>query len=231
MDDRKQIFFVEGADDKGVVKALLRAFGKNDRWFEEVCRMVGGKGNFSEMLDGLALSLKNTKAYDVIAIISDADDDAQRAWSGILKTFRNTLGTTAQSYDFPEALPRDGFLASPKQDGLPKLGAWIMPDNSSSGRMLEDFFLRLISEEDLLLSEAERVLSELESKNLKKYKAIHRSKAKVHTWLAWQDPPGKPMGLGMDIFKDQMNLSAPEVLAFLGWIEKLLPKIGSKAEP
>lgn len=40
MDDRKQIFFVEGADDRGVVKALLRASGKNDQWFERACRIV-----------------------------------------------------------------------------------------------------------------------------------------------------------------------------------------------
>lgn len=224
MDDRKQIFFVEGADDRGVVKALLRASGKNDQWFERACRIAGGNGNFSEMLEGLALSLKNTKAYDVIAIISDADEDAQSTWSNILKTFRNALGPTAQSYDFPETLPRDGFLANPKRDGLPTLGAWIMPNNRS-GRMLEDFFLRLISENDLLLQEAERVLLDLESKGLKRYKKIHRSKAKVHTWLAWQDPPGKPMGLGMDIFKDRMVLKAPEAVEFLEWIETLLPEI------
>ena len=219
MNCRKRIFFVEGADDKGVVKALLRACKKEVFPFEEACCPANGKGNFSDALGTLALSLKNPAAYDVVAIISDADDNAQRAWSDILKTFRNAFGTTAKRYDFPEKLPRDGFFATPKQSGLPTLGAWIMPDNSS-GRMLEDFYLHLIPENDSLLQEAERVLSELESKNLQKYKAIHRSKAKVHTWLAWQENPGVPMGLGLDILKNQMNLDVPDAQAFLGWLKK-----------
>jgi hypothetical protein len=30
-----------------------------------------------------------------------------------------------------------------------------------------------------------------------KYKAVHLQKAHMHTWLAWQDPPGERMGIAL----------------------------------
>ena len=57
--------------------------------------------------------------------------------------------------------------------------------------MLEDFALNMIPAEDLLIRKVEVVLSELEAEGIQRYKQVHRSKAKIHTFLAWQDEPGK----------------------------------------
>ena len=44
-------------------------------------------------------------------------------------------------------------------------------------------------------------------------------KAIVHTWLAWQEDPGLPMGLS--VTNDCFDLNAPEVDAFVSWLKRL----------
>ena len=38
------------------------------------------------------------------------------------------------------------------------------------------------------------ILNEIETEQLNFYSLTHRQKAFVHTWLAWQENPGMPMG-------------------------------------
>ena len=52
-----------------------------------------------------------------------------------------------------------------------------------------------------------------------RYKQVHRSKAKIHTFLAWQDEPGKP--IGQAITARILNPDAEEAKAFIGWLNKL----------
>lgn len=93
-----------------------------------------------------------------------------------------------------------------------------MPNNRFEG-MLEDFALNMIPAEDLLIRKVEVVLSELEAEGIQRYKQVHRSKAKIHTFLAWQDEPGKP--IGQAITTRILNPDAEEAKAFIGWLNKL----------
>ena len=93
-----------------------------------------------------------------------------------------------------------------------------MPNNNLEG-MLEDFVLQLVSSENVLMQKAESTLSELEAEEIQQYKRVHRSKAKVHTFLAWQDEPGKP--IGQAITARILNPDAEEAKAFIGWLNKL----------
>jgi hypothetical protein len=60
-----------------------------------------------------------------------------------------------------------------------------MPNNQLPG-MLEDFVAYLIPPRDRLHPKAEAILRELEQAGLNRYSSIHRPKALIHTWLAWQ---------------------------------------------
>jgi hypothetical protein len=44
-------------------------------------------------------------------------------------------------------------------------------------------------------------------------------KAHVHTWLAWQSEPGKP--IGQAITKKYLDANAPHARLFLEWIRRL----------
>lgn len=85
--------------------------------------------------------------------------------------------------------------------------------------MLEDFALSMIPAEDPLIQKAEAVLSELEAEKVQRYKPVHRSKAKIHTFLAWQDEPGKPMGQA--ITAHILNPEAEQAKTFIGWLNRL----------
>lgn len=41
----------------------------------------------------------------------------------------------------------------------------------------------------------------------------------IHTWLAWQDDPGTP--LGQAITKRYLDAEGPHVAAFLSWLTRL----------
>lgn len=68
-----------------------------------------------------------------------------------------------------------------------------MPDNAQGG-MLEDFLLRLIPRTDVLLAHAQQTVATLPEQ---RFAAAHRAKAEIHTWLAWQEHPGTPLGLAL----------------------------------
>ncbi len=87
-----------------------------------------------------------------------------------------------------------------------------MPNNNDSG-MLEDFIKFLIPDKDALLPIAESTLNSIESQFLNNYKSIHRTKALVHTWLAWQEDSGTPMGLS--ITKKYLDTSVKECSVFV----------------
>jgi hypothetical protein len=98
------------------------------------------------------------------------------------------------------------------------VGIWLMPDNRTSG-MIEDFARILIPEGDLLRSYAEGILSDMGSAGIANFKDVHRSKALIHTWLAWQETPGVPMGQA--ITKSYLDHNHELCLSFVKWLNAL----------
>ena len=93
-----------------------------------------------------------------------------------------------------------------------------MPNNQLPG-MLESFVTYLIPDGDSLLPKAESILSEIERENLNRYTPIHHPKAFIHTWLAWQDIPGRPMG--QSITAQVLLHDTSVALSFINWLNRL----------
>jgi hypothetical protein len=53
----------------------------------------------------------------------------------------------------------------------------------------------------------------------RRFAAVHSVKALIHTWLAWQDDPGTP--LGQAITKRYFDADAPHVDQLLAWLTRL----------
>ncbi|MCB8952025.1 MAG: hypothetical protein H6650_08430 [Ardenticatenales bacterium] len=77
----------------------------------------------------------------------------------------------------------------------------------------------LVPQMDPLAPFANNVLDELEARELNLY-AKQRSKAFIHTWLAWQKTPGLPMGRA--ITAKALSDDSPLVLDFVAWLNHLL---------
>jgi hypothetical protein len=85
--------------------------------------------------------------------------------------------------------------------------------------MLEDFVAHLIAPDDALRPKAEGILQEIERDCLNCYTLVHRPKALIHTWLAWQETPGMPMGQA--ITAQVLKHDCAIALSFVEWLQRL----------
>lgn len=139
----------------------------------------------------------------------DADDKPGERWTKL----SNVL--TKSGFVIPDDLPEEGLIVS---NGKQKAGIWIMPNNKLNG-MLEDFISFLIPPDDQLYPIAQSTLGEIEAKGLSNYKPFHKAKATIHTWLAWQEDPGTP--LGMSITKKYLTTDEVTCKKFTDWLKEL----------
>lgn len=89
-----------------------------------------------------------------------------------------------------------------------------MPDNSLPGT-LEHFAGMLIPANDVLWPVAQDTVKHVESLD-QRFRVVDEMKAMIHTWLAWQKEPGRPIGLSITKrFLDPDNVSAQPLLDWL----------------
>ncbi len=82
--------------------------------------------------------------------------------------------------------------------------------------------LKLIPEADTLLPVAYRVIEKLDEDRTQHYgifKRVHKSKARLHTWLAWHDTPGESMSVAIQ--KHFFATNKDLCLQFCQWIDAL----------
>jgi hypothetical protein len=125
--DEKKILFVEGDDEYRFFEALLKYLGINRK--EIGIYSVEGKDKFKEELPSLVNS-PGFKKVGILAIIRDADDNAEGAFQSIKNIIEKMkLKTPMKINQFA--------------DGKPEIGIFIMPGNSDKG-MLEDLCLKTV---------------------------------------------------------------------------------------
>ena len=186
----KYELFVEGTDDQHVIWNLCTA------WQMPETFRVSEKGGYDRVRAALplALSTKRGPAHRV-GMILDADrpipTDPNRGLLGRWQSLRDQL--TGLGYQVPEHPNPDGLICPHEAGERPTVGLWLWPDNQRDG-ILEDFLLDLIDPEDDLSRKAEQVLTELDAEKLARFAPQDYPKAHLHTWLAWQEKPGRPYG-------------------------------------
>lgn len=203
----KEIFnkflLVEGNDDFHIISHICEKYNIKQNF-----RIIDCEG-IETLLKSISTRLKMSD-IQTIGIVVDADTDIQDRREQIKGIFQN------KNYLIQNMSNENGIII--EQFDMPKIGIWIMPDNMSNG-MIEDFIKILIPQNDNLLPIAENILNEIENKQINQYKLIHKSKALIHTWLAWQEEPGTPMGLA--ITKSYLTTNKELCLKFVKWLELL----------
>jgi hypothetical protein len=153
----------------------------------------------------------NASNTEILAIVVDADENIEQRWREIKRKFEGV------GYQLPEKPSPSGTIIE-KQGIFPKIGIWLMPDNLKTG-ILEDFIREIIPQNDLLAPIANQTLDELEAKGLRLFRPIDRPKAFIHTWLAWQDEPGKPFGWA--VTKRYFDLDATLAQSLVFWLKQV----------
>lgn len=193
---------VEGADDKHVVGQLLLRRGI------ELALEPNAAGGVEEVLKILPVYLKGSSAaYDSFAVVVDADVDVAARWHSL----RHRLIESGYT-DVPAAPAGDGLIIT--SEGKAPVGVWIMPDNILPGS-IEHFVQRLIPDGDALWPIAQRTVADLPEK-----RCSSAAKAEIHTWLAWQEQPGTPMGAAIN--QKYLGVGSPIADRFVAWIQRLL---------
>lgn len=212
----RMILLVEGADDSAVVFHLLTRYGLPiaDRGRLAPGQMVieDGRG-VDHILQSLPTRLKalsNEQPSPRIGLVLDADHDLPSRWAAI----RNRLVDAGYGV-VPDVPAAEGTVL--QQEDLPTLGIWLMPNNQLPGE-LEDFVHLLVPAADTLWPRAEQVVQAIPLAE-RPFPAHDLTKAMLHTWLAWQHEPGRPMGLA--ITKRFLDPDAPSAQRFVAWIRRL----------
>jgi len=205
--DYPQKLLVEGKTDQHVVLALCEHYHVAENFNVDDSKGIGN------LLERLSMMLTNPTNLKTIGIVIDADNDIKARLDQI-KSILEPYG-----YDVPDELQRSGLICFSSDSDYPKLGLWLMPDNIHLG-MVEDFALSMASADDALLMEAEDELQRIEESGNNRYSLIHHSKAKIHTYLAWQEEPGCP--IGMSITKHVLDPNHPIAQGFVqNWLVPL----------
>lgn len=93
-----------------------------------------------------------------------------------------------------------------------------MPNNSAAG-MLETFCANLIPEEQQKSWQQADAAMKLARGVGAPWRDCHSSKAQIHTWLAWQDPPGERIGIALT--KKTLDPQSSGSQKFVEWFKKL----------
>jgi hypothetical protein len=200
----KRVLLVEGNDDFHVLASLFKHHGVPDAF------RLNETGGIDRLLETLPVQLKAT-AVERVGIVVDADLNIANRWRAI----RQILLTAGFS-EIPDAPNERGTIIM--ELSKPKVGIWIMPNNRLPG-LVEDFAAFLIPQDDHLSELAHQAIDAIPI-NRRRFSEAHRSKAHMHTWLAWQADPGTPMGLA--ITKKYLDANAPTAASFIDWIDRLL---------
>jgi hypothetical protein len=202
---------VEGKDDLGTVIGLMR---HHIAWPPEeigwpVCIDVANGAD--EILSSRFISTKlKTSGLKILGIMLDADDN----FSGRVTRLHSLCSQALPA--MPTSFPATGLIVD-NADGM-RVGIWIMPDNRSHG-MLETLLKYFVPSTAVPLwtHAEESVMRAMELQC--PCRPAHLDKARIHTWLAWQDPPGER--LGSAITKKILDPNASTAMPFVAWFREL----------
>ncbi len=202
----RKILLVEGKDDENVLKHICgtRDVGHLDE--------VKNLGNVDELLASIPTELKGSD-LESVGVIVDADINMNDRWQSI----RNRVIGVGY-HGVPTQPAQDGTILEPPEGTLlPKVGIWIMPDNRTDG-ILEDFLRFLVRPPNDLYDHVEASVAAIPQEH-RLFKDLDEIKAIIHTWLAWQEDPGKPYGTA--ITAGFLDPNVAEVDTLVSWLKRL----------
>jgi len=202
----KRILLVEGVDDEHVIKHLCGNRGGPQL---DVNRYDG----VDRLLDGFPVRLKASEGGEIVGMVIDADTNVAARWASL----RNRLLKLGYDTVPNDPAPDGTVLEPPSGTLLPRVGIWMMPDNRNKG-ILEDFLRFLIPEGSRLFEHVKSSVANIPEGEVR-FGELDEPKALLHTWLAWQKEPGKPLGIA--ITARCLDPDVPEVDVFVSWLNRL----------
>lgn len=180
------LLLVEGVEDKRIIPYFMEKFipWPDDRRLRPVeIKSAGGiEGLFEPGFISAAIKQSGLKS---VGMIVDADENPDTRWNQVRNALINWFP------EIPQTLPDRGLVCE-NIDGL-RLGIWIMPDNQLAG-MMETFLAYCVPDDSKPLWKFVTQHCDVAKKTQgAAFKEAHRDKARIHAYLALQNPPGRQL--------------------------------------
>lgn len=176
-----RVLLAEGKNDCHLISSLCNYHNVPQSFGLHEC------GSDALVIKKLAALIASSEPMEVIGVVLDADNPGiQGKWQAL----RNKL--EPEGYTVPDQPNANGTILHCQDK--PVIGIWLMPDNNLDG-MLEDFCKQLA--QPGALEFAETCVTQARAGGFSSFTNTHYAKAAIHTYLAWQDEPGMPMGMAL----------------------------------
>jgi hypothetical protein len=221
--DKKRILLVEGKEDEQVIYHLLNRHGLGEitKPGRQQKVSVESEEGVDNLLIAISQRLGRNKELECLGIIIDADTNLDERWQAIRNQFSHFSNVTIPDKPNPAGTI---FEIERLNNSVVTVGVWLMPNNQLPG-MLEDFIKFLIPDTDQLWNRAKTCVQQIPDESLPfevKQPAgmtSWQTKAEIHTWLAWQDEPGQPLGLA--ITKKFLDAKSSYAQTLITWFQQL----------
>lgn len=216
----RHLLLVEGRNDQYVLRGLLRhhrvpcAIPDREPYQENA--VVIDMADGIERLLARLLVILDDGDLERLGIVVDADTDMSARWQALRDVLRQFGG-----HHVPQVPDPDGTIVTLQQPYRElAVGIWVMPNNQIPG-VLEDFCSFLIPDaESSLWQRAKDCVASIPQEQ-RHFPEASTPKAQIHTWLAWQEEPGQPLGIA--VTARYLNAEAPYAQRLVNWIRRLFP--------
>ena len=194
-----KLLLVEGPDDKHVVEHLCRKLAP-DLAFH--CKDTGG---VDPLLRAILPAMRPLERL-ALGIVADANDDLANRWQAIGSRLHET------KVQLPGQPTHGGTIIN----GEPRVGIWLMPNNSTPGE-LENFVSELIPKADPIWPLADQYIDGIPDEH-RPFSPRKELRAKLHAWLATRQ---EPRMMGAAIGTGELDAGTALARQFAGWLRAL----------
>lgn len=195
-----RILLVEGRNDKHVVWQLCDLYPEMPDFF------IADRGDINAIIDSIGPELL-APGRQALGIMADADDDLQSRWDEVLYQLRTNGVQPPTSPD-----PRGTIIS----DVQPRVGVWLMPDNSLTGE-IEEFIQKMIPDNDPVWPLAQRYINDIPDLH-RKFPRGKTLRAQIHAWLSARQ---EPRLMGSAVRTKDLDASGALCQSFLDWLSRL----------
>ena len=202
------LLVVEGTSDQHTVFHLCRTARPG---LETIFESLDARG-FQGVLGTVPIYV-NQEGMIAIGFVVDADDTPDEHWGQVI----NEIAIANDEIQLPQNPDPDGtIIPEDPAIGSPRIGIWVMPDNTSTGE-LEDFVRHMIPGDDTVWTRAQDYINNIPA-DARRFDNDAITKNQVHAWLAARRHPGL---IGLAVRDGDLNPDGRLPQTFLRWLSRL----------
>ena len=200
--------YVEGAPDFFFVEELRSKYGIASSW------QTKAKNGFPSVMR-VARDAVVRRGTSAVGILVDTDSCLSARWDEIDVHFKRPEIIDKRAISLPDRPCSNGTIIE-QDDGFPRIGIWLMPNNASPGE-LENFVVDMVPRDNPIWPRAENYIDGIQ-KDLDLFEPDKTDRAKLYAWLATCK---KPPYIGSAISNGELEWQVDNCQTFVDWLERL----------